>query len=55
MANESKTLYVYLNREKTRVRRITPSPEFNGDWKGLADGVTYSNDQTKRYHHFEVK
>ncbi|BFO64096.1 hypothetical protein [Chryseobacterium sp. KCF3-3] len=44
-----KSVTIYLNKEKTAFKVVKPSTEFNGDWKGLVDGVTNGF-----YHSFKV-
>lgn len=49
-----KKVIIYYNKEKTSFQTISPSTQFNGDWKGLIETVTGSDDFTKKYHSYEV-
>lgn len=35
-----KSVTIYLNAKKTAFQVVKPSEKFNGDWKGLVQGVT---------------
>ncbi|WP_395974209.1 hypothetical protein [Chryseobacterium cucumeris] len=44
-----KSLIIYFNKEKSSFQVVKPTEEFNGDWAGLAHGVTNGV-----YHKFKV-
>lgn len=48
-------LVIYFNEEKTSFQIIHPTDQFNGDWKGLAEAISHSDDHSKGYHSFEVR
>lgn len=41
-----KSLIIYFNKEKTAFQVVKPTEEFNGDWAGLARGITKGVYQT---------
>ena len=44
-----KTVTIYYNKEKTSFQVVKPTDQFNGDWKGLVDGITHGT-----HHSFKV-
>lgn len=52
----NKTLIVYFTADRKSFQKITPSDEFGGDWKTLAEAITNSNWREGRvnYHSFQV-
>lgn len=48
-------LVIYYNEEKTVHQTVRPTKQFNGRWKELADAVSGSDANTRRYYNYEVK
>lgn len=48
---------IYFTPDKKNYQIIHPSKDFAGDWKGLVDTVTQSDElhhEIKNYHSFEI-
>ena len=50
------TMIVYLTPDKRSFQKITPSKDFDGSWKLLAEAITGSNSKygVINYHSFEI-
>lgn len=50
-----KKVIIYFTSDETKnFQVITPTEYFKGDWLGLVQNVTESNDDIKNFHHFEI-
>lgn len=49
-----KHVIIYYNENKSSFQVIHPTEKFQGDWKGLVETVTGSDDFNKNYHTYEI-